>query len=162
MTVAKPRKKSPARKKPQKRARRIVTLYGSGKLGRRTFLRVSLRRGLVVTVPRLGTFPGMDVGVYGLSFRAPRNQGKRFVKGAAVNGLKVSLEGHEFVVDGRILHAKPYPGRASEFKVGVEFVRIEADDVWFLAGFVVRKKRLGRPMDVQVRLVPGRRRKRKR
>jgi hypothetical protein len=118
---------------------------------RRQFLRLSNQAGKFrVEVGRpLSThgilaFTGHDLSVYGLSFVAqPRHTYDQLIApGLMLQQMAFEIEGRRLVVDARVQYVRDLPppkGTGPLLKIGVEFVNIGAEDVWYLSEYIVRK-----------------------
>jgi hypothetical protein len=64
-----------------------------------------------------------SIGEGGCSFRSPQGIGY-----LSLMKVAISLQGRVVAADGRVVYAVHLPGRDSGFEVGVEFLRVSAED----------------------------------
>jgi hypothetical protein len=101
-------------------------------------------------------FRGFDVSVDGLSFLMQPEGPAAVIPGTLLQNLCFTLEGRRLVVDARIQHVQAIQREGDstpQMKIGVEFARINPDDVFFLSGFIVRRGNEG-PLQVKMKRSP--------
>ncbi len=96
----------------------------------------------------LPDFEGVDVSVYGLGFLVDDPEAQLLIPGLILKDLRFQIEGRTFTTDARIQHRqleRPASGKkTARYKVGVEFLALPSEDVFFLSEYVVKQGSLPR------------------
>jgi hypothetical protein len=77
-----------------------------------------------------------SIGEGGCSFHSPGGIGYR-----SLMKLAISLRGKVVAADGRVVYAVHLPGRDHGFEVGVEFLRVSAEDRLHIRALVANADR---------------------
>ena len=115
---------------------------------RRAFFRVSPSEAFSIASGEgrqsvLPDFEGVDVSVYGIGFLVEDPEAQLLIPGLILKDLRFQLDGRTIVADGRIQHRqleRPAKGeKPARYKVGVEFLDLPSEDVFFLSEYVVKE-----------------------
>jgi hypothetical protein len=84
-------------------------------------------------------YEGVDLSVYGMAFLVPQSIGLPEARvGAPIDRLFFDIDDRRVVVDAKVQYVKFEGGEQAALKIGVEFTRIEPDDVWFLSSVIAK------------------------
>ena len=128
---------------------------------RRAFIRVPFGKGRRITVrTEQGTreFATIDVAVYGISFVAMPEAAKDFHGEMKLDEVTFNIKDHPIQVTARVAYVRKVPGK-KHFKVAIEFLKVEANDVFFISKYITEVAGLNKPK-TQVKIRMGNKKKR--